>query len=790
MRILVIDDIINLDRGDNMVMCTECKKNVAVVFISTIENGKQVQKGLCLSCARKKGIGPVNQIIENTGMSDDEIDMLNNQMNDLMKNMSPEMMDEMIENNPELQKDSNGMNIFSNLFSANDSSKENGSMEDNTKRNKTKVLDKKQKEKKKFLEMYGTNINDKAKENKIDRVIGRNKEIERTIQILNRRTKNNPVLVGEPGVGKTAIAEGLALKIINKEVPPKLFDKEIYLLDLTSIVAGTQFRGQFESRMRSLIKEASDAENVILVIDELHNIMGAGEAEGAMNAANILKPALAKGQIQVIGATTLKEYRKHIEKDSALERRFQPVMVDEPSIDETIEILKGIKDYYEDYHKVIIPESIIKTAAVMAERYINDRFLPDKAIDVIDEACSRANLNDIDLNDLEMLRSEYRNVELEKKTAVSADSIEEYKRAAEFKMRESRILQQLQDLESKYKPPVIKFDDIAAVIEAWVNVPVKKLTKIQSEKLVDLEDTLHKSIIGQESAVKAVSKAIRRARSGIKKIEKPASFMFVGPTGVGKTELVKTLAVELFGSTEALIRLDMSEYMEKHTVSKLIGSPPGYVGYDEAGQLTEKIRRKPYSIVLLDEIEKAHFDVYNILLQIMDDGRLTDSHGRVVDFSNAIIIMTSNAGTDKKASQIGFGNEGETAVKAKVMDALKNIFRLEFLNRIDEIVVFDSLSKEELAKIVDLLILEVNKSLEDKGIVIKVTDKTKQVIIDDGYEPMFGARPLRRSIQKLIEDELSEKYLKLDIKDGDEIIVDAKDGKIVFNVNSKILIGE
>jgi len=486
--------------------------------------------------------------------------------------------------------------------------------------------------KKKYLDTYGTNLIVKAKEGKIDRVIGRNREIERVIQILNRRNKNNPVLIGEPGVGKTAIAEGLALRIVNRDVPVKLFNAEVYVLDLTSIVAGTQFRGQFENRMKGIIEECKALGNIILVIDEIHNIMGAGEAEGAMNAANILKPALAKGEIQVIGATTLDEYRKHIEKDSALERRFQPVLVDEPSVEETIEILRGIKDYYESYHRVKISDEVIRAAVILSERYITDRFLPDKAIDVLDEAGSRANIKNVVLLEYEALKEELKKVQEEKENAVSADSIEDYQKAADLKVRECKLLQQIKELEQKSKDMELTVDDIAYVIESWTKIPVQRLTEIEAEKLLNLEERLHKRVIGQHEAVKSVARAIRRNRADFKKRKKPASFIFVGPTGVGKTELVKALAVELFGSEEALIRLDMSEYMEKHTVSKLIGAPPGYVGYDEGGQLTEKVRRKPYSVILLDEIEKAHPDVFNMLLQILDDGRATDSHGRTVSF--------------------------------------------------------------------------------------------------------------------------------------------------------------
>jgi ATP-dependent Clp protease ATP-binding subunit ClpA len=769
-------DIIEIDGVIRMLLCKQCKKNAAVIFMTKIENGKQTQEGLCLKCARKSNIGPINQLFDNSGMSDEELDALNDQMGEFMKNMTPEMMGDMIKNMG--QSD----NMLSNIFPGDDSYRNNNNNNDDDipGSKKTRVKEKKKEPKKKFLDMFGSNLNEKAIDDQIDRIIGRQKEIDRVIQILNRRTKNNPVLVGDPGVGKTAIAEGLAVKIVNGDVPAKLLKKEIYLLDLTALVAGTQFRGQFESRMKAVIKEATESGNIILVIDELHNIMGAGEAEGAMNAANILKPALAKGQVQVIGSTTLKEYRKHIEKDSALERRFQPVMVAEPSIDDTIEILKGIKDYYEAHHKVIIPDDVIETAVILSERYISDRFLPDKVIDVIDEACSRVNLNDLDLNDLERLRIDYEEVQDEKQSAVSADSIEEYRRAAEHKMKESRISQQIRDIEKTYKPCILTEDDIAAVIEQWVNIPVSKLTQIQSEKLINLESELHKRIIGQDRAVRSLAKAIRRTRSGIKKTPKPASFMFVGPTGVGKTELVKTLATELFGSTDALIRLDMSEFMEKHTVSKLIGSPPGYVGYDEAGQLTEKVRRRPYSVILFDEIEKAHYDVFNILLQIMDDGRLTDSHGRAVDFSNTIVVMTSNAGTNIKTGAIGFGNESVEVLENKAMDALKSIFRLEFLNRIDDIIVFENLTRDELMQIVRLQIDDLQRSLGDKHVVLEVSDEAVEYILEDGYDVTYGARPIKRSIQKLLEDELSEAYIRGELKDRYKVEVTVEDKKLKY----------
>ena len=770
-----------------VIMCSECKKNIAVVFIQKIENGQQVQEGLCLSCARKKNIQPINQIIEQTGMTDEDIDNLNKQMSSIVENFDINDLENM-GLDQDIQSQGNPfMAFFSKAFGkkndqdlTKDQSKSLSEEKEAKGSTKTKLQEKKSIKKRKYLDQYGINLTDQAKEGKLDRVIGRDREIERVIQILNRRTKNNPVLIGEPGVGKTAIAEGLAVRIAEKQVPVKLFNSEVYLLDLTSIVAGTQFRGQFEGRLKGLIEEVKSLGNIILVIDELHNIMGAGEAEGAMNAANILKPALSRGEIQVIGATTLNEYRKHIEKDSALERRFQPVIVDEPSIEESIEILKGIKGYYEAYHKVKIPDDVLKNAVILSERYITDRFLPDKAIDVIDEAASRANLNNIGLVQLEALKSELIKVQEEKENAVSADSIEDYQKAADLKVRECKLLEQIKALEEKNKEVELTNDDIARVIESWTKIPVQKITEVETEKLLNLEERLHKRVIGQDKAVESLARAIRRNRMGFKKKKKPSSFIFVGPTGVGKTELVKALACELFDNEESLIRLDMSEYMEKHTVSKLIGSPPGYIGYDEGGQLTEKVRRKPYSVILLDEIEKAHPDVFNMLLQILDDGRATDSHGRVVNFENTIIIMTSNAGSNLKTSGIGFGNSGNLAIESKINEVLRDTFRPEFLNRVDEIIVFSELSKDELKRILDLMLKEVIDEALEKNIVLEVTDEAKDFILEKGYNVKYGARPLRKTIQRYIEDELTEMLLRGTYSKGSIITVTCEDGKLVF----------
>ena len=619
---------------------------------------------------------------------------------------------------------------------------------------------------------------------KIDEVIGREQEILRVTQILNRRSKNNPCLIGEPGVGKTAIAQGLALKISRKEVPAKLLNKEVYLIDITAIVAGTQFRGQFEARMKSLIEECKTYGNIILVIDEIHNIIGAGDAEHSMNAANILKPALSSGDIQIIGTTTLKEYRKYIEKDSALERRFQPVQVDEPTIDETVTIIKGIKKYYEDFHKVLITDDIIDKIVNMSEKYIHDRFLPDKAIDIIDEACSKINLNNKELYELEMLKNELAKIESEKEDAVSSDSIEDYQKAADLKTKECQLQERIEQVEKVLKPSVLTIQDVAEVIEKWTKIPVTKITEAETEKLLNLESYLHKRVIGQNRAIEAVSRAIRRNRVGLQSTKRPPSFIFVGPTGVGKTELAKSLAKEIFGTEESIIRIDMSEYMESHSTAKLIGAPPGYVGYDDAGQLTDRVKRKPYSIILLDEIEKAHPDVFNILLQVLDDGKLTDAQGNTVNFANTIIIMTSNAGSNLNNNSIGFG-KGPIQNSSKMVDALKDLFRPEFLNRVDEIIPFDSLTENDLMQIIDLLIAQTNEALKAKDIFVEIDEDAKKFLLSKGTDLKYGARPLRRTIQNYIEDSLADKILRSELKPGQKVQVtinQAKDG-LDFKIN-------
>ena len=762
---------LTFEEGKLMTLCSRCKKNPAIIFITKMEGDKTTNEGLCLSCAKSMGIAPLNQMMENMGINTEEdIENLNNEMSEFMNNIgdisSPEELQNMLQNLSGGEDDEGGaatapLGFLSNMFSKDNAESKN---DEKTKSNN------KQSKKKKMLDTYGTNLTAKAAFGQVDRVIMRDEEIDRVIQILNRRSKNNPVILGEPGVGKTAIAEGLAMRIFEKNVPPKLFGYQLYLIDFTALVAGTQFRGQFEARLKSLLNEASEAGNVILVIDEIHNIVAAGDAEGAMSAANILKPALARGEIQIIGATTLSEYRKHIEKDSALERRFQPVLVDEPSIEESIEILNGIKDYYEKYHNVIISDKIIEDAVRLSERYITDRFLPDKAIDVIDEAGSRVNLKNKALYDLKVYTQRLNAINAETEQATEDADFEKV-----ATLRSEKL--QLEDSINKAKVEAdkaeITYDDIAAVIEGWTKIPVHKLTEDESVKLLNLENRIHERVIGQEDAVNAVSRAIRRARADISVKKRPVSFIFAGPTGVGKTELVKTIAEVMFGNEDALIRFDMSEYMEKHSVSKLIGSPPGYVGYDDAGQLTERVRRKPYSVILLDEIEKAHPEVFNLFLQILDDGRVADSHGKIVNFENTIIIMTTNAGSEFKNAALGFGASDELTLSDNIDKSLKQYFRPEFLNRIDEIVTFNPLTKQELRKICDLLLKDIVEKLAEKKASIIISDKAKDVILKKGYDAKYGARPLKRSIQKLLEDKLAKLSLTGQITEGSTIQVDA-----------------
>ena len=762
------------------MLCSRCKKNTAVIFINTTDaQGNQSQTGYCYNCAKELGLNPL-QSMDSSKLSNQEI--------------TPEVLEEMQEqlnnsdddNSDETSNKSFGMgfalpfNSLESFFQNNNSNESEEESSSSDKTQKTKINNK-QNKKRKALNTYGTNLTEKARSHQIDKVIGREKEIERMIQILNRRTKNNPCLIGEPGVGKTALAQGLALRIANGDIPAKLMNKEVYLLDMTATIAGTQFRGQFEARMKQIIDECKSEKNIILVIDEIHNIVGAGDAEHSMNAANILKPSLADGTIQLIGTTTLNEYRKYIEKDSALERRFQPIIVEEPTASDTIDILKGIKSYYETYHKVTIPDHVITNLVKMAERYIHDRFFPDKAIDILDEACSKINLNNKDLYNLELLKNKFNEVLAEKEEAAEADSTEDYKKAAELKMKECQLKDEITKLETKLKPQILTDEDIAKVIESWTKIPVQKITEEETEKLLTLESNLHKHVIGQDEAVEAVSRAIRRNRAGLKSVKRPPSFIFVGPTGVGKTELAKSLALEMFGKNDAIIRIDMSEYMESNSTTKLIGSPPGYVGYDDAGQLTEKVKRHPYSIILFDEIEKAHHDVFNLLLQVLDDGRLTDSKGNTISFENTIIIMTSNVGSTSNVNSIGFGSSTELK-KNKILESMKEVFRPEFLNRIDEIICFNALTENELNQIITLMINDTQKILNDRNIKITISESGKKYLIEKGTDIKYGARPLRRAVQRYLEDELSDMILKKELLDGQTVDIDCKNDKLTFKV--------
>ena len=783
------------------MLCSMCHKYEASIFSSKIlPDGKREMEGLCINCAKKQGINTdeilkaQSQTIFNQNAND-----VNKQLEGLFQNLSENLGDidgiqfgaipssqfdeDSDSDEPQEPKVFAGAiplgSIFGNLFGNQSQQQDaNGTVKKKVKSEKKKNANKK----KKFLDTYGINLTSKAENNELDAVIGRDKELQRVIQILNRRSKNNPCLIGEPGVGKTAIANSLAIKIASKNVPAKLLNKEVYLLDMTSIIAGTQFRGQFEARMKGLIEECKHYGNIILVIDEIHSIIGAGagsDADSSMNAANILKPALANGEVQVIGTTTIKEYRKYIEKDTALERRFQQVLVEEPSITDSIGILDGIKKYYEDYHKVKISTDVIKQTVIMSEKYIHDRFLPDKAIDILDEACSRINLENKDLYKLELLRQQLKNVQEQKDEAVTTDSTEDYQKAATLKTEECRLMEEIDKINSTMEIKNLTLQDVAGVIESWTKIPLSKITEEETQKLLNLETNLHKKIIGQNEAVEAVSRAIRRNRAGLKSTKRPPSFIFVGPTGVGKTALAKALAYEMFGNEDSIIRIDMSEYMESNSTAKLIGAPPGYVGYDDAGQLTDKVKRHPYSIILLDEIEKAHPDVFNILLQVLDDGRLTDSQGNTVSFENTIIIMTSNAGSNLNNNSIGFGNA--TVDKAKIEERLKDVFRPEFLNRVDEIVTFNSLTKEQLIQIVDLMLKDTDSALANKDIKLNISNEAKEYILEKGTNLKYGARPLRRAIQRYIEDEISERILKGEISNGQEIKIDKINDSLVFN---------
>ena len=767
---------------NNKMICSKCKKRPAVIFVSRVDGDKTTQEGYCIKCATELNIGPIKQMMQSMGITEDDIEAVSEQFGDMMENMD------------DFQLGGAGTMPFMQNFLNNNSMDNNASPveeqveedEEEKEDNKGKKKKKKHKTKRKFLNSYCTDLTSRAREGKIDRIIGRETEIYRVTQILCRRTKNNPCLIGEPGVGKTAIAEGLALKIASGDVPARIADKEIHLLDLTSLVAGTQFRGQFESRIKGLVDEVKEEGNIILFIDEVHNLVGTGDAEGSMNAANILKPALSRGQIQVIGATTFNEYRKHIEKDAALERRFQPVKVEEPSVEECFKMLVGIKEYYEDFHKVKISDALVYRAVHLSERYINDRFLPDKAIDLLDEACTCANLRNVAISDYQklMAKIEDLNERQEELLETTAEEGPDYEAISNLKAEKIALEKEAVQVKIKADDNDVTEEDIAKVINLWTGIPTSKIIENDMRKLSGLESKLKQRIIGQDEAIEVLAAAIRRSRVQISAVRKPASFIFVGPTGVGKTELVKQLANELFETPETLIRLDMSEFMEKHSVSRLIGSPPGYVGYDEAGQLTEKVRRKPYSVVLFDEIEKAHPDVLNILLQILDEGKTNDAQGRTVSFENTVIIMTSNAGSHISENALGFNRDKNQASKDKTMKALKEFLRPEFLGRVDEIVTFNTLGKEELVKIAEVLLNELKSPLKDKGIDLVVGAGVYEIIADLSEDGGRGARDIRRTIRKEVEDKIANILIDNAGTLVNEIAVNAVDGKISVNFKS------
>ena len=799
-----------------MALCSICKTRHAIIFTSRFEAGKRIDEGFCLKCAYESGIAGVSDMFKATGINGDNIDEMSERIEDMIGNndvnadpseflrslASGEFGGDFEEDDDgyEFDEDSTPINVA-------DADDGKGDADEDEERKKgflggmfgrrpgsqagkgeEKKGDKlKNRSRMKYLNEFGTNLTARAAEGKIDRIIGRDTEIERCIQILNRRSKNNPVLIGAPGVGKTAVAQGLAVKIVEGTVPEKLLNMQVWQLDLPAMVAGTQFRGQFESRIKGVINEAIKAENIILVIDELHTIVGAGDAEGSTNAANILKPALARGELRILGSTTTAEYKK-IEKDSALERRFQKVMLDEPSIEDSIEILKGIKDYYDKHHNVTYSDEVLEFAVKASKRYITDRFLPDKAIDLIDEAGSAANLKNVKLVKLANTRKAL--AEAQEEHQKQLDSMEnsspeereaDYEKAAELKAKADRLEEELKALESEVSPDPIQVEDIARVVEMWTGIPLKSISESETDKLLHLEERLHQRVVGQDQAVHAVAEAVRRTRAGFTKKHKPTSFIFVGPTGVGKTELVKALAEVMFDTEEALIRIDMSEYMEPHSVSKLIGSPPGYVGFDDAGQLTEQVRRKPYSVILFDEVEKAHPDVFNLLLQMLDDGVLTDSHGLHVNFENCIIIMTSNAGSSSKAATIGFFSGTHEALEQHVQTALKETFRPEFLNRVDETIIFHELKPDEIRKIADIMMKDVYQSLADKGIKGSMSKTAGDRLAEVGYDEKYGARPLRKAIRSNIEDALADMFLKGELKDVSELKIGYRSGKFVFD---------
>ena len=737
-------------------LCTKCKKNIAVVFITKMENGVTLNEGYCLKCARSLGIPQIDQAVKQMGFSEEDLDNLSDEMSSMFGQIDAGDHDE-----DDMDSQTATFPLLNQLFGgiAQPKNEPPAEREELSDEKENGEKSKKKTKKHKFLDSYCMNLTGRAREGKLDKVIGRDVETERVVQILNRRQKNNPCLIGEPGVGKTAIAEGLAQRIVAGDVPYKLRDKEVFLLDLTALVAGTQFRGQFESRMKSLIGEIKENGNIILVIDEVHNLVGAGDAEGSMNAANILKPALSRGEIQVIGATTFNEYRKYIEKDAALERRFQPVTVAEPTIEEACQIMQGIAKSYADFHGVSISPEIARQCVVLSERYITDRFLPDKAIDLLDEACSDVNLRCKEISLLAERKKERDDYELELRMLTEDTENEHFERLAHIRSKLCQLADEIERLE-QVPPPAVTIENLARIIELWTKIPASKIKAQEFQQISGLYSRLKEHIVGQDEAVDAVSKAIRRHRVGISPKKRPVSFIFVGPTGVGKTELVKCLANDLFDSVDSLIRLDMSEYMEKHTVSKLIGSPPGYVGYDEAGQLTEKIRRRPYSVVLFDEIEKAHPDVLNILLQVLDDGRITDAQGRTVNFENTVIVMTSNAGSEGRVGGMGFGRTDTDVVKEKTMKALRDFLRPEFINRVDEIITFNHLTEENFLGIADIMLAELKQSLSDRGLTVTFDENVRSFLVKKAYSVTYGARNLRRTIQKELEDPISEKIIE------------------------------
>ena len=765
-------------------LCARCHKNMAVVFINRIENGQSHQEGLCLKCARELHIKPIDDIISKMGINDEELDGLSSEMMEAMQNLSGNGDDLMnIENDDDSSDDDGKTATFpflNRLFGAqNAANAENNRDSAETERPRGGKDGGERKSKRKFLDNYCISLTDRARAGKLDRMIGRGEELERVIQILNRRQKNNPCLIGEPGVGKTAIAEGLAQRIASGDVPAKLRDKQVFLLDLTSLVAGTQFRGQFESRMKGLIEEIRREGNIILVIDEVHNLVGAGDAEGSMNAANILKPALSRGEIQVIGATTFTEYRKHIEKDAALERRFQPVTVAEPSLDDSVEILKGIRKYYEDFHGVKITDEMCRMAVTLSERYITDRFLPDKAIDLIDEACSDVNLHNKDIERIAEIKKECADLDKERELLLSGTAGDgDFEKLAELRSRDLQLKDELSRIEAKGMPELTA-DNLAHIIELWTKIPASNIRADEFERLSGLAGRLKAHIVGQDEAVNAVCAAIKRSRAGLQSKRKPVSFIFVGSTGVGKTELVKRLAADLFNSPESLIRLDMSEFMEKFSVSRIIGSPPGYVGYDEAGQLTEKIRRKPYSVVLFDEIEKAHTDVMNILLQILDDGRITDAQGRTVNFENTVIVMTTNAGSDKRTGSVGFNMSADEQGKEKAVKALNDFLRPEFINRVDEIIYFHRLTEENIRAIASLMLEDLRTAMAERGTALTWDESVIAYLAEKGYSAVYGARNLQRLIQKDIEDAIATEIIDHLKGAAKTVGLTVQDGKIV-----------